>query len=398
VKEVFADVPLALGGLAVSGYAGEILRDHAVVDYVIRGDAEEPLRRLAGTLCGDAVSGLDNALAAIPNLAWRRDGTVTLNPLAYTASADDLERLDYAGLDWLEHAGHYRGFQYVGRGHRWAPADGPTKLGHWLCIGRGCVYDCSYCGGGKESHRALAGRCAVVARSPGRVAGEIEALIAGGVQQVSLSLDPAILGADYFTALSGELVRRRVRPGLYIEVFQLPSREFVRALAACADMAHTEVAITVLAGEKVRRRHGKRYTDAHLFRALAPLREHSVPLTVYFSLNLPGETEATFRHTLALAERIARYYPADLLRLFNQPHTLDPCSPLSREPEANGVHVGLRTFADYDAYCRRTAGLDPTLDEMARCGYTADGRPAEAFARMVAGWQAFCRAQACECG
>ena len=371
---LFPQAPIVLGGLTASLFADEILRDYPHVDYIIRGDAEEPLLRLSQAVCGaDDWPGVN--MGDIPNLSFRQGGQPCHNERTYTASAADLEGLDFVRTDWLTHAMHYAGFQYVGR-KEWAPEDGPTRLGHWLCLGRGCRYDCSYCGGGRESHRIIAGRDGIIVRPPRAVADNIERLQERGIHQVSLALDPHMLGLSYWQRLFGELAQRRVRIGVYNECFQLPSLDFVTSYLSVADLAHSELGLTLISSERVRRFNGKSYSDAQFLRLLSELKPLHVPLRLFFSTNLPGENTGSLRAALRLAERILNLYPRELLTIRRQPHALDPCSPMSRDPERLGIETSYRSLDDYVRYCQRT---NAGARDVERAGFrTTVGRTLEA--------------------
>jgi hypothetical protein len=396
-KRVWPSTPVIMGGMTASGFAQEILDAHHQVDVIIRGDAEEPLRLLARTLCQDGCALTEMDLGAIANLSFRRDWDVIHSPLRYCATSEELDRLDFVDTSFLEHALYYRGLQYAGKQGAYVLADGPPRLGHWLSIGRGCIYDCSYCGGGSACQARLAGRAGVDIRSPRRVAADLARLAAEGVHQAALTLDPCILGESYWEALFSEMRRLRVHIGLYNEHFQLPPLEFVRAFAEAVDLDSSALALSVLSHEPVRRLNGKAYSDAQLLRILSALRERRVPLAIYLSLNLPGETEEGFRRTLALAERIGQAYPPELLRMFGQPHTIDPWSAMSLTPDEYGIEVALRSFSDYYAYCQQTALYHPSMPTDDQHGFRFLGRAPGEMDRIIAMWGAFCLRQPFEC-
>ena len=192
----------------------------------------------------------------------------------------------------------------------------PNPRGYWLCIGRGCRYDCSFCGGGRQSHKLFAGRNGFVLRSAEKAAQDCQRLAMNGIDQVSLNLDPAILPPEYWRGLFAQMRRLGVRIGINNEHFQLPSNEFIEDFVHTADISRSELALSPLSGsEQVRRLNGKSYSNRSLYRLLYSLKEAQVPLYVFFSLNLPGENEKTFRYTLNVARRIARYYPSHLLKI-----------------------------------------------------------------------------------
>jgi tRNA A37 methylthiotransferase MiaB len=392
VKSIWPGVPIVSGGLTASNFAEEILANFPMVDYIIRGDAEKPLRLLAAHLGGDnAVK-----LADVPNLLYRENGKPKQNARSYFASANDLDALDFVTTDWLIHGENYAGLQHYGGGK--IDLHTPAHKGHWLTIGRGCVFNCIYCGGGKKSHEELAGRNGYVVRSPARVVEDIARLSELGRHQVALSLDPATFKPEWWRTLFAGLRERQVRIGIYNEFFQLPAHEFIDELGQTADLAHTEVAISPLSGdEEVRRQNGKFYPNDRFLAMLAKLKEYEIPIFIYFSLNLPGETPETFRKTLELAQRVGEVYPPHLLRMLNPCHTLDPVSPMSRQPEAFGMVVHYRTFMDYFNYCRGTGWQPRQVIRGQHRGYEMVGRPAQVVEEMAQVWDRFAQAQKFRC-
>jgi radical SAM superfamily enzyme YgiQ (UPF0313 family) len=408
-KQLHPRTPVVLGGLTASCFAREILADFAQVDYVIRGDGEQPLLQLALALCRQ---GKLNP-AEIPNLTYRQRGQVLETPRTYCGASGDLDRLDFVDMDWLLHASEYLAVEYngpkiatpvqgsptatssvVALGH----AEAAPRRGHWLTIGRGCCFDCPFCGGGKEAHAALAGRQGIVPRSPARVADDMERLRGLGVKQASLNLDPAVMGKAYWSALFGELRRRQVGMGIYDELFQLPEDEFLDAFAEVAQPEHSELVFSPLSGsEDVRRLNGKRFSNQELLHALSRLKAYDMPVFIYFSLNLPGENERTFRQTLRLAEEIARLYPARILRMANMLHTVDPCSPMSRDPAAHGVKVTFKTFQDYYTYCRETPSARDNAPLGSWRGFEPESKAMRSLEQMARQWDGFCRGQRAEC-
>lgn len=394
VKTVWPGAPVVIGGLTASHFAEEILANFPAVDYIIRGDAEQPLLKLADAVCAHA--GDPASLARVPNLLYRHRGTIRQTPRTFFARRDDLDPLDFVTLDWLYHAENYAALQYSGIGL--IRLHDAKLTSHWLCIGRGCVFNCIYCGGGKDSHAELAGRNGYIMRSPERVADEVARLASQGRQQVALSLDPATFGPGWWRAFFARLRAQRTRIGIYNEFFQLPPHEFIDELGRTADLQHTEVAISPLSGnEAVRRRNGKFYSNERFLAMLDTLKTYSIPIFVYFSLNLPGETLQTFKETIALAEQIGKRYPPHLLRMLNPCHTLDPVSPMSRQPDAFGMAVHYRTFQDYYSYCKGTGWQPRYVTRGEHRGFEMEGRPARMVEQMAQIWDLFAKAQRFRC-
>jgi len=379
-KEALPGVYVVVGGITASAFADEVVQ-FAEVDVVVRGDAEQPLLALARRL---VESGRGQALRLddIPNLTYKRGEEIITTPLAYCATTADLDRLDFVNLDFLEHHSQYQAHEYVVTDlerARQALATSPYR-GRWLCNARGCRYECSYCGGCRSAHRAVAGRQGVVVRSPQCMVEDLARLAAAGVVQASLSHDLTELGEAYWSSILEGTSRRGLRIGLYNEVYGIPPREFVEAFVQHVDMEHSCLALSPLSGsEAVRRLNGKSYSNAELLGALDLLARYNVPIFVYFSLNLPGESEAAARETVELATRIYDLYPPSLLKMLNSCHTIDPLSPMSLNPERFGIRVDMHTFADYYAYCCNTQHADPASRSEAHRGF----RPADPQIRSL---------------
>ena len=388
VKMVWPNTLVLLGGLTATHFSFEIMRDFSDIDFLIGGDAEKPLAMLADHLCGDGSVGL----AEIPNLLYRENGEVRWNLDRYTATGEDLDRMDYVSMDWLHHAENYAALQCSGAGI--IMLDRPQVKGHWLTVGRGCTFDCAYCGGGKDSHAELAGRDGYVLRSPEGVVDDIERLKGQGIDQLALSLDPATFKPVWWQTLFRLMQERRLKIGLYNEFFQLPPKKFLKMFAETADLQHTEVAISPLSGdEKVRRRNGKFYTNDRFLGMLRSLKRFEIPIFVYFSLNLPGETPQTFQKTLKLAAQINQLYPPHLLRMLNPCHTLDPLSPMLRRPDMFDIDVQYTTFQDYYTYCRGTGWEPRYVTRGQHRGFEMHNRPVAMVEQMAQQWDAFAAQQ-----
>ncbi len=382
-----------LGGLTASGFARQIMENIAEVDFVVRGDAEQPLLALTQRLLqsgGRAPRPVD--VADIPNLTYRANGQVIENPLGYIGAPSDLDALDFVDISFLAHAQEYHVHEYIVTDIQEARANLERQtpfLGRWLCTARGCQYHCSYCGGDKNAHKILAGRSGLVTRSPEKIVDDLKRLARAGVHQASMSYDIAELGRDYWETLFLYLRESGVRIGIYNEFFQKPTPDFIQEFAQCVNMPHSCVAVSPLSGnERVRRLNGKHYSNEQLFETLSALRLYPFHLFVYFSLNLPGETEETLEETVGLARKIYEFYPLPYLKILNTVHTLDPLSPMSVSPEKYGIQVNATSFMDFYAYCRDTQLADPAARNGLHRGFelaAAQGRDLE---RMANRWDA----------
>ncbi|HQE91512.1 MAG TPA: radical SAM protein [Anaerolineae bacterium] len=359
VKQVIPDAWVILGGLTSSAFAGEIIKDIPVVDFVVRGDAERPLLALAQTLM-QVERGVMPDLSTVPNLTYRLRGQVMENPRTYCARPEDFTDFNFVDLEWLEHQDEYFVHEYLVVDMDLARqaqegADISRYRGRWITTARGCDFECSYCGGAKSAHKAIAGREGVVPVPVETIVNEIKHLIEHQVIQVCFSYDLAALGESYWRPLFRTLRKEQIKIGLYNEFFQLPPPGFIKEFVRAADMQHSSVALNPYSGsERVRRLNGKRYNDAQLMNALDEVNLYNVPIIVYFSLNLPGEDAEAAQESIQLAQSIYDMYPHSKLKILNSCHTVEPMSPMEQRAGRYGVNVQWHTFKDWYEYCRNT--------------------------------------------
>jgi radical SAM superfamily enzyme YgiQ (UPF0313 family) len=387
-KQVLSHAKIIMGGLSASGFACEILDNFPFIDYILRGDAEIPLLHLVKLLLSDSSPSAE-ALAEVANLSYRAEGAVIENSLGYHATTEDLDRLNFADIDFIQHHREYYVHEYIVTDLSRARQALETSpfTGRWVTTARGCKFNCSYCGGGRSAHKILAGRVGIIPRSAPVVVDELCRLSELGVIQASLAYDIAEMGEDYWLSFFAAMRQKNLKIGLYNEFFQLPSVSFVKEFAAHCDKEHSCVALSPLSGnEHVRRLNGKHYSNEAFFDLLDELARQKLYLFVYFSLNLPGETRETFEETLDFAREIYEFYPSPLLKMLNTVHTLDPLSPMNVHADKFGIQAGMSTFMDYYTYCRDTGNLDPASKTGLNRGFDMPGRTQLDLEAMVKAW------------
>jgi radical SAM superfamily enzyme YgiQ (UPF0313 family) len=316
VRKALPSSRILLGGFTASFFAERILKKSQAVDLVIRGDAERPLL--------DILKG--RPLDSIPNLTWRRGKT----PLAYRTSQAMLDRLRFTNLGLLEDADAYllESGNWVKDGRTWTPAEG-ERVFHY-CVGRGCLRNCSVCGGGSAAQRLLCGRRGLLAKSVRSVASDLARLRPYGVDRLHLAFGPKEL-EPYYIRLFSLLRARRLRFRAAFEHWGLPGPGF---LAAFSDTFAKPSSLLLSPGsgsERIRRLNGMAaYSNADLERAVAETARAGIQPKAYFSSGHPFEEGKDLLRTRSLAERLRRVPGFEPVHCPLQP---DPCSPVAREPE-----------------------------------------------------------------
>lgn len=128
IKSRYSHLKIISGGFT-AGYFGEnLLRRCCFMDYVIKGDPEKPLELL---LRGANPS-------EIPNLIYRDSAEIHSNGTSYLIDEETLSQISFGDVTYL-----YDYELYVKAIEE--------KLGFPVFIGRGCEFNCAYCGGSRRS-------------------------------------------------------------------------------------------------------------------------------------------------------------------------------------------------------------------------------------------------------
>ncbi|MEW6570202.1 MAG: radical SAM protein [Nitrospirota bacterium] len=153
IKSRNESIKVVCGGFA-AGYFGEnLLKRCNHLDFIIEGDPEKPLEDL---LRGEDVS-------AIPNLIYRGNTGIRSNDVSYFIDAETLSDISFCKVGYLyDHDLYLRAVE--------------NKLGFPLFIGRGCVFDCHYCGGSSKAFGIHSARNKPVVRSIESVISDLEHL------------------------------------------------------------------------------------------------------------------------------------------------------------------------------------------------------------------------------
>lgn len=331
-KEINPHCTVIVGGFTASHFATEILEFSPYVDVIIRGEGEEALPQIVG----------NKDLSQIPNLVYRDNHGTRQTP----ARPVSLDTLTFTCMTIMEHWEEYLKCSIN--------AYTKTRFWYdfWLCTGRGCVYNCSYCGGASAAQRRLCGREGMTFRSVDAVTKDLTALRDLGVHVVCPSHDMSLAGEKYWSRLFASMKEEGIFMGMYLEVWQLPDKSFIEELARTCDPRFTTVAVTLLSGsETVRQKNGKYFSNEDFYKCAELLEEYTIHHVPYFATGLPFETVDTFEETLKMTETLlSDFNPSSI---FCTPLRLDPGSPMAENPEEYGITPHYRTFADYYERCKK---------------------------------------------
>lgn len=335
VKAVLPNAIVIVGGLTATIFAKELAVLCPEIDYIIRGEAEDPTAELVQSLFGQGRVGVEN----VNGLTCRWHGGLLHTPISFRKG--ETADFDYVEFCWLSESMAYL--------HSTPSGINSPRANFWLMTGTGCQFNCAYCGGSRDAMSISFGRNSLWKRSPSRIAADIARLVETGVEIINPTHDFSSFGPAFWEILFSLLRLQDVKVGCYHELFQLPSRHFIDAFAATFDLSSSTLVFSPLAGEdEVRSLNGKGYKNSALIDRLELCHQRGIRASISFSENLPGTMRDGARHQEALIEKARKAYPN--VDIHSQMLTLDPNSNMASSPGNFGLRKNFASFRDYVAY------------------------------------------------
>ena len=353
IKARRPEVHLFLGGITAGYYAADILERYPFVDSVVRGDGE-----IAAVELVEAVHGR-REIDDVANLIHRdRDGRVVTNKRRVASDQRTIDELNFGDLSSLRNHKVYIdrfGFPFAyPKQFSHGRNDETQKLGKRsffpLFTGRGCAWECTFCGGNRVVLRDEMATAKLRFRDRGRVLDDVEMAMDQGYQTMALCFDPTPQRDDYYVEMFREIRRRKLRVDYYFECWGLPTRRFLREWVETFGHGneHSYLALSPDGGnEEVRRRNKQPfYTDEEFFSSMDDLEEFGVTADIFFTTALPFETVHTALDTQRMIRRIRNEYTIHK-RVMTWSVQLEPGSPQYTRPEAFNMETDRHCVEDY---------------------------------------------------
>ena len=336
-KECHPDVPVIFGGLSATYFHEELL-EYPQVDYVLRGDSTEPSLHSLLT-CLSSGQSLEN----IPNLSWKDKGQVHINSLTFIPESADY--VDLVPEQIMKMVMRYRDLQSILPFNGWW--QNPITA---VFTVKGCVHDCTTCGGSNQANELLNVRHAPAFRSPQNLVKNIADISRFSKGPIFLVGDLCQAGEEYAFDTLERLKSLNIKNEIVFEVFGMPSVGYLRAIDDAVENWSLELSpeshdeqIRLVQDEKVF------YNNAEMeavIKELLSLRCHRVD--VFFMIGLSKQTRESVMATIDYCEHLFQESDSRL-SCFISPMGpfIDPGSKCFENPERFGYKLFARTLEEH---------------------------------------------------
>ncbi len=371
-REAVPEAFIFLGGFTATFFATDIMETVPAVDAVMKGDSEEPFVMVLEKVVRENSRGF----RGVPNLVWRRDGETVENEQSYVTSEEILNDLVYTRFDLLDHADMYPSMPKA-----FIRTNLPSGLNlkfnrflgkdrseiYWgLPVGRGCVSNCFYCGGGARAQLRISNRKGVIFRKPEKVIETIREMIDFGFRGCYVSFDPRPWSQEYYVRLFRLMREQGVDFSFLFSAWGLATREFLDEFARTFDSRSAYLISPETGDEDLRRkaRGATSFTNAELLDTLEYADKLGIRTRIYFSIGALEKDWEDFAATLALKNEITKRIDNTEVEAFLI--EAEPGAPWHLNPEEYGIKLLRRSLVDFVR-----DHSSPKYSSMTSLGYTS---------------------------
>lgn len=341
VKQECPDIFISLGGYTASAFAEEILDKYHFIDAIIKGEGELPTVKLVQALANN------EPLDDIPNLYHRKNGTVILNNDVFVASSIDLDNFDFFNPKNMVHYKEYSKIPFIlNYSNENQLTNTPTGQG--ICLGRGCLGNCVWCGGGFNSSKKISNRDFVSFRNPNSVISEIKTLKNNyNIEIFRFSFDPNPNDRSYLINLFEKLTNEfNGKLNVIYNMDGLPNKHFLDVYKTATSESSVLMLSPVFANEHLRKQYKSFfYTNAELEEILDYMDKKEISSEIYFS-DMPGVGLIENQKSEEYAQYLKGKYKY-LKNTYNYEIEIEPASPWLNNPAKYNLKNIKTKFDDY---------------------------------------------------
>ncbi len=358
LKKADPNIKVVVGGHSSTYFDKQILDFTPNIDIIIKGDGEQPLLNYVSKLKPEIVE----------NASFVKDESFVSKPLTYRQMT--LENLSAAKENMNELVDEWDNYIHTKRIRTSAPISSnriieevetrPNEF--YLYIGKGCNFNCCFCGASKSGNSRIFRRGMAMFRPMNDVVNDAIMLKNNGVESLFIDFGP-FKDEKFFNKLFDRLTPLEM--DIVYLPWNLPSNEIISKISK--SFRNFEIQISPDSGSERLREdlfnkgfHREYYSNSLLEKSINKIAEVSLSrdsqLFLWFICGLPFETKQDYMDTVNFSVSIKKRYPQLFKNLQDQincvPLRLTPEAPIDLFPEKFKMKKLRHTFKDYYEYCR----------------------------------------------
>jgi B12-binding domain/radical SAM domain protein len=336
-KEIHPDTPIIFGGLSATYFHQELIQ-YPQVDYVLRGDSVEPplYELLIALKAGQRPQ-------HVPNLTWKVNGQVHLNPQTFIP--ESLDYVDLTPARMIRMVLRYRDLQSVLPFNGWW--QNPITA---IFTAKGCAHECVTCGMSRQACGLLSLRQGPIFRSPPNLVKNMVDISRISRGPIFLVGDLRQAGDDHAHQVLNLLQTTHIKNEIVFEFFGMPPAGYLQAIDRAVQNWSLELS-PESHDEAIRRVQDEAifYDNKEMERVIqeaSALRCHRID--VFFMIGLPRQTRESVMASIDYCEHLFQMSDSHL-SCFISPMGpfLDPGSRGFEEPERFGYRLFAQTLEEH---------------------------------------------------
>ncbi|MFX1371912.1 MAG: cobalamin-dependent protein [Promethearchaeota archaeon] len=348
VKKANPNAKVVLGGYSASYYHHQILKYYKDIDGIIRGEGEVPLLKYVQSIKKN--QSLDN----VPNLSYRDSfKPVKINSLTYIAKT--LDNLNFTNFSLLENAKQYFECSRQMMG-----------ISFNLSIGRGCPFNCPFCGGGQRAQKRLSGRENVILRKPEKVVEDISSVLNNfNIPSIFFGHGAYPATLKYWKRLFGLIQKEDFDIGGDLEIWRLPFpkymwdifyKTFPRRYSSLSISPRT---MSSRVHQKIRKICDPTFSfpKKQINDLIKNANIYKRTLRIWLTVGFPFQSHLDIQKDFIFALKCQIKYGKSIskpITIMNEPYHIFPGSPAHEAPEKFGLKLILNSFPQISAFFKRT--------------------------------------------
>jgi B12-binding domain/radical SAM domain protein len=349
VKKHHPHAPVIFGGLSATYFHQELIT-YPQVDFVLRGDStESPLLQLLSALRDT------RDFAKIPNLTYKENGEVKVNPTSWVP--DDINQfcLDYPHI--IRSVIKHKDLSGYIPFYDWQ--EYPITA---IFTCRGCSYHCGTCGGSQETYNTFSHRPKPAYRDP-------ELVVSGLLQIARYFKGPIFIlgdifqpGEEYAKRLLSLLKKQKIDNHVVLEFFDIPPLDYLQVIAD--SIPHLNIQLSPETHDPdIRNAFGRPYDNQRMeemIEMILKLGCHKFDL--FFMIGIPGQDTKSVMETVDYIDHLLdKFDKSKKLFPYISPLApfLDPGSTVFENPEKYGYKLFYHTLEEH-----RKALMAPSWKQM----------------------------------